>query len=63
MENNKKNIRSIIEEKRLVRSGKHIKKNAMEKTFKDLGLDMEKFQQDLDTVKKSGIKLDTSETK
>ena len=56
--NTRKNLRAIIEEKRLIRSGRHVKEKALDKTFKDLGLDREKFQQDLETVKKAGINLD-----
>ena len=47
-------LRSKIAEKRISRSSKKIKEHTLEKTLKDLGIDKEKFKQDLAAVQSRG---------
>lgn len=53
-------LRSKIGEKRVDRSSKKVKDKILDKTFKDLGLDREKFDADLKAVRKSGGDISAS---
>ena len=47
-------LKSKIAEKRLNRSSNVCRDNLMDKNFKKMGIDKEKFQADLEAVKKQG---------
>ena len=47
-------LKDRLGEKRISRSGKLVRKAVFDKTMSDMGFDAEKFQQDLEAVKKQG---------
>lgn len=51
------NLQAKLEQKRLERASKHAKQQVLDRTFKKLGIDSEKFKQDLEQVKKSGLTI------
>lgn len=53
-ENAKSLLRSKITERRISRSSKAIKEHTLDKTLKNLGIDKEKFKQDLEAVQSRG---------
>ena len=50
----KKKLHEKLQYKRIARSGKKRQENMLDKTFKEMGIDKEKFKQDLENVKKQG---------
>lgn len=53
-QDSRKLLRGKIAEKRISRSSKLIKEHTLDKTLKDLGIDKEKFKQDLEAVQSRG---------
>lgn len=51
-------LHSKIGEKRVQRGSKQYKEKIMNDTFKNAGIDKEKFYEELERVKKSGMQID-----
>ena len=47
-------LKEKLGEKCIMRSSKHTKKAIFDKTLSDMGIDKEKFKQDMEDVKKQG---------
>jgi hypothetical protein len=47
-------LRSKIGESKIKRSSKEVKKNILDKGLKEMGIDQEKFKEDLEKIKKQG---------
>ena len=47
-------LRSKIGERKIKRSSKEVKKNILDKGLKEMGIDQEKFKEDLEKIKKQG---------
>lgn len=58
MEKNREELKAMLKarigEKKIQRSSKEKKENILEKTLKDIGIDKEKFKNDLEAIKKQG---------
>lgn len=58
MEKNKQELKAMLKakigEKKIQRSSKEKKEHVLDKTLKDIGIDKEKFKNDLEAIKKQG---------
>lgn len=50
----KKRLRARIEEGKISRSSKVVKQDILDKTLKNMGIDKEKLEKDMEEVKKQG---------